>query len=165
MAKGIGKLFGKDWTPSSILHFNKGGVVPNIGTGTGDTVPALLTPGERVVPTEESGSTVIAKEYDGKTPIFTQRGGGNNFASNVNHTFTSKPIEVVFRFEGPDYFNIQSMMNTSVFERELRNKLSKPDFVASMVNGWNASTNTRPDMGVPTQGGFSPANMASVIRT
>jgi hypothetical protein len=48
MARGIGKLFGKDWTPTKLLGFSEGGRVP--GSGTKDTVPAMLTPGEIVVP-------------------------------------------------------------------------------------------------------------------
>ncbi|MFM9635983.1 hypothetical protein [Streptomyces turgidiscabies] len=42
-----GKISSKITLPSISLGFNKGGVVP--GTGNSDTVPAMLTPGERIL--------------------------------------------------------------------------------------------------------------------
>ncbi|MEV8033889.1 hypothetical protein [Streptomyces sp. NPDC086182] len=42
-----GKISSKITLPSISLGFNKGGVVP--GTGSTDTVPAMLTPGERIL--------------------------------------------------------------------------------------------------------------------
>ncbi|MGY6019598.1 hypothetical protein [Streptomyces spinosirectus] len=42
-----GKISSKLTLPSISLGFNKGGVVP--GTGNSDTVPAMLTPGERIL--------------------------------------------------------------------------------------------------------------------
>jgi phage-related protein len=42
-----GKISSKITLPTISLGFNKGGVVP--GTGSGDTVPAMLTPGERIL--------------------------------------------------------------------------------------------------------------------
>jgi hypothetical protein len=42
-----GKISSKITLPSISLGFNKGGIVP--GTGNSDTVPAMLTPGERIL--------------------------------------------------------------------------------------------------------------------
>ncbi|MER5470858.1 hypothetical protein [Streptomyces sp. NPDC002685] len=42
-----GKISSKITLPAISLGFNKGGVVP--GTGSSDTVPAMLTPGERIL--------------------------------------------------------------------------------------------------------------------
>jgi hypothetical protein len=68
-AKGIWNTV-KDYIP----HFAEGGQVP--GTGTGDTVPAMLTPGEYVVPKED---IVKAK------PV-----GQNDFTYKPGRTETSK---------------------------------------------------------------------------
>jgi phage-related protein len=46
-----GKISSKITLPSISLGFNKGGVVP--GTGSGDTVPAMLTPGERILSNQQ----------------------------------------------------------------------------------------------------------------
>ncbi|MET8826104.1 hypothetical protein ABZX40_13610 [Streptomyces sp. NPDC004610] len=46
-----GKISSKITLPTISLGFNKGGVVP--GTGNSDTVPAMLTPGERILSTAQ----------------------------------------------------------------------------------------------------------------
>ncbi|WP_439145714.1 hypothetical protein [Streptomyces canus] len=46
-----GKINSKISLPTISLGFNKGGVVP--GTGNSDTVPAMLTPGERILSNEQ----------------------------------------------------------------------------------------------------------------
>ncbi len=46
-----GKINSKITLPTISLGFNKGGVVP--GTGNSDTVPAMLTPGERILSNEQ----------------------------------------------------------------------------------------------------------------
>jgi len=46
-----GKINSKISLPAISLGFNKGGVVP--GTGNSDTVPAMLTPGERILSNEQ----------------------------------------------------------------------------------------------------------------
>lgn len=46
-----GKISSKITLPAIPLGFNTGGVVP--GTGTRDTVPAMLTPGERILSTKQ----------------------------------------------------------------------------------------------------------------
>ncbi|MER5715712.1 hypothetical protein [Streptomyces sp. NPDC002132] len=46
-----GKINSKLSLPAITLGFNKGGVVP--GTGNSDTVPAMLTPGERILSNEQ----------------------------------------------------------------------------------------------------------------
>ena len=52
---------------ASVMAFNKGGVVP--GNGNGDSVPALLTPGEGVIPKQ-------AMENLGKSSGADKSGGG-----------------------------------------------------------------------------------------
>ena len=47
----LNQLFGDPL--GKLFHFAKGGVVP--GFGTRDNVPAMLTPGERVIPVGQAG--------------------------------------------------------------------------------------------------------------
>jgi hypothetical protein len=73
--KGFGNLF------RHILGFNRGGIVP--GSGSSDTVPAMLTPGELVVP-KEKASKVAAylKSLDGGAVL--------SFQSNLARLFDFK---------------------------------------------------------------------------
>jgi hypothetical protein len=56
---GFGAMFSK------VLGFSEGGIVP--GSGNGDTVPAMLTPGELVVPKNMVASFVSAMKATGDT--------------------------------------------------------------------------------------------------
>jgi hypothetical protein len=61
-----------------LVKFNKGGVVE--GTGSGDTVPAMLTPGERVLTREQNKAFENGASVGGG-------GGGNTFVFNVSGMF------------------------------------------------------------------------------
>jgi hypothetical protein len=64
-----------------VLHFEKGGVVP--GSGIGDTVPAMLTPGEIVLPRQLS-RTVLKMAREGDSDGFGGRGGHITYSPKIS---------------------------------------------------------------------------------
>lgn len=72
----------------NFFGFANGGIVPDIGAGTGDTVPAMLSPGERVIP--KGG--VFAKPVGEPQYIYIPKNGST---SNVNgNTVTVKDFNI-----------------------------------------------------------------------
>lgn len=78
---GSGSWHGSDWIPfngknkgglvlqSEMLHFARGGLVP--GSGFGDTVPTMLTPGERVLNRAQSQALASGQMGGGSSYSFT----------------------------------------------------------------------------------------------
>lgn len=126
-AKAVGEWFG----------FAEGGIVPDIGNGTGDTVPAMLSPGERVIPKGE----VFAKPVGEKEYIYVPT---NTNTSNVNGN-TIKVNDVNLHLNGTlklDAGNATKDLDLTEIAKAIENDYRvRSAFVSALSEAFNRNQN------------------------
>ena len=141
MARGIGKLFGKDWSPSKIIgdlfssgeKHAEGGVIGG-SSYSGDKVPVLANSGEAVITPQQFNAVF------GETPVKPKKSLGEaeyvykpnkTETSNVNgNTITVKDFNInisgTLKLDAGNYsksIDGRELLNDHAFMTEIKNKI------------------------------------------
>lgn len=143
MARGIGKLFGKDWSPTKIIgdffggseKHAKGGVIGG-NSYSGDKVPILANSGEAVITPQQFnsvfGDTVVKPKPLGENPEYIYKPNRSE-TSNVNgNTITVKDFNInisgTLRLDAGNYsksIDGRELLNDYAFMTQIKNMIKE----------------------------------------
>ena len=167
MVEGIGKLFGKDWSPTKIIgdlfssgeKHSKGGVIGG-NSYTGDRVPILANSGEAVITPQQFNSVF------GETPVRPKDSLGEkeyiykptrSETSNVNgNTITVKDFNInlsgTVKLDAGNYsksINGRELLNDYEFMTEIKNMIKQS--INQGINGGRFLNDVATVAGFPSQ--------------